>query len=87
MISGVTTHRGQSSMECDIKSLPPEHPARNTPLGLLKAEYKIGSTWRPVLPSFGIAKSTFNQLGEVWTQHQWRVNQGAEMEERKSGRC
>ena len=57
----------------DIKSLPVEHPIRNTPLGKIEAEYRVGTAWRKCLPSFGIAKVTYNQLGEVWAQHEWRT--------------
>lgn len=57
----------------DPKLVPKDHFSRTTPLGKLSAEYKIGSSWRNVLPTFGIAKSTWNDLGDVWTQHEWRI--------------
>lgn len=59
------------------KELPEDHPLRNTPLGKLNAKYKIGERFRPVLPSFGIAGSTWNQLGKVWTQHDWELDDGS----------
>lgn len=59
----------------DPKSLPEDHPLRTTPLGQLSAEYRIGQSWRKVLPTFGISKVPWNRLGEVWTQHDWRISQ------------
>ena len=53
-----------------LSDLPPEHKLRNTPLADIKAKYKHTSerTYREVLPSFGIAKRTYNELGVVWTK-------------------
>lgn len=51
-----------------LDSLPIDDPYRNTPLITIGAYYKpLSSPYaREVLPSFGIAKVTYNQLGEVW---------------------
>jgi hypothetical protein len=59
-----------------LNDLPPEHPLRNTPLIAIGAFYlPLGAkVWREVFPAFGIAKCTFNELGEVWTKwDRWKV--------------
>jgi hypothetical protein len=64
-------------MIIDLKSLPSEHPLRNTPLGEIRAEIRnIWQTrWRSI-QNWKIAKNTFNELGSVWTEcSQWRVSQ------------
>ena len=70
---GKPVERTVSKTYHDPKLVPEDHPCRTTPLGKLTAEYKIGSSWRKVLPTFGIAKGAWNDLGEVWTQHEWRI--------------
>lgn len=60
----------------DLKALPYDHAARNSPLAVIGAEYRFEGTktWFDVKPSFGIAKNTFNQLGPAWTnKHEWRA--------------
>lgn len=62
--------------EVRLNDLPLEDPNRNTPLLQIGAFYKDVSvkTWREVFPNFGIAKKTYNQLGEVWTNHtDWKA--------------
>jgi hypothetical protein len=57
--------------------LPPDHPLRNTPLAVIKATYQWerGQAVRTVLPSYGIAGNTFNELGDVWTNgYIWEVS-------------
>lgn len=59
-----------------LESLPEGHAYRNTPLASLGAVYRpVGSSvWRRVLPTYGIAGCTFNQLGEPWRRwDEWRV--------------
>ena len=52
-----------------LNDLPPSHPLRNKPLIEIGAQYQIKDSkiWATVTPPYGIAKKTFNQLGEVWT--------------------
>lgn len=60
----------------NLKELPFEHELRNQPLAAIGVEYKINGSkiWAKVLPSYGIAKKTFNDLGDVWTTwDEWRV--------------
>lgn len=62
-------------MTNDLKLLPNDHIKRNSPLVEIGAQYKgvHDSNWRSVLPSFGIARNTFNDLGETWLASQeWR---------------
>ena len=57
----------------DIDQLPYDHPLRNKPLIEIGAFYRNRDVkmWREVFPAFGIAKKTFNELGDVWTK--WDV--------------
>lgn len=58
-----------------IHTLDPTHPLRNAKLAEINAEYRqCGTkTWFPITPAFGIAKKTYNELGEVWTKnHEWQ---------------
>jgi hypothetical protein len=56
-------------MRIYLRDLPPDHELRNKPL--LGAWYHYtGQTFsREVLPSFGIAKSTYNRLADAWTNN------------------
>ncbi len=57
--------------------LEQQHPLRNTPLAKLKAQYRYTNDkiWRTVLPTFGIANVTFNQLGDAWILgKEWRCS-------------
>lgn len=56
----------------NLAELPIDHKLRNTPLGQINAFYRQAGTktYFEVFPSFNIAKKTFNQLGEVWTNNQ-----------------
>jgi hypothetical protein len=56
-----------------LEHLPREHPLRNKPLIEIKAWYSNrGGSWSEVFPSFGIAKKTYNELGDVWiNEHSW----------------
>ena len=59
-----------------LKNLPKEHPLRNKPLIEIGAEYKRydSKIWQAVTPPYGIAKKTYNDLGEVWTNwDEWRA--------------
>ena len=59
-----------------LELLPYNHILRNTKLIDIGAEYlrKGSKIWTEVTPSFGIAKVTYNQLGEVWTKYDiWRA--------------
>lgn len=60
----------------ELADLPYDHPLRNTPLIEIGAFYLIrdAKVWREVFPAFGIAKKTFNELGEVWvTWDRWKA--------------
>ena len=53
-----------------LEDLPKDHPYRNKPL--LGAFYKwkgFQKTWKEVMPTFPIAKNTYNQLSICWTEH------------------
>lgn len=59
-----------------LPELAPNDPLRNRSLAEIGAEYrhKAGKTWRRVLPTYRIARCTFNQLGPAWTENDvWRV--------------
>jgi hypothetical protein len=60
-------------MNQDLKQLDYYHVLRNTPLIEVGAKYQLkdGKMWFEVLPSFGIATKTFNQLGESWLHDNW----------------
>jgi hypothetical protein len=63
-------------MSEDLEQLPYEHPLRNTPLIEIGAFYRNRDVkmWREVFPAFGIAKKTFNELGDVWkTWDVWKA--------------
>lgn len=60
----------------DLKSLLTDHPLRNSPLSDIGAEYRFegAKVWREVKPTFAIAGSTFNALGDVWKDGKdWRA--------------
>jgi hypothetical protein len=60
----------------DLEQLPYNHLLRNTPLIEIGAFYRNRNikTWREVFPAFGIAKKTFNELGDVWkTWDVWKA--------------
>lgn len=61
----------------DLGALPVEHPLRNRPLVDIGAWYQLtpkGAMWHEVKPAFGIARRTYNELGEVWTNHHvWKA--------------
>jgi len=59
-----------------LNDLPINHELRNKPLIEIGAEYQIKDSkmWNKVMPAFGIAKKTFNDLAPVWTTWDiWRV--------------
>lgn len=57
------------NQEFVLNDLPKDHPIRNTRLDLLDPVYAVKGSkgWRPMFPTFGIAKKTFNDLTPVWT--------------------
>jgi len=59
-----------------LNELPYEHELRNKPLIEIGAQYLIRNSkvWATVTPPYGIAKKTFNELGDVWTKWDvWRA--------------
>jgi hypothetical protein len=59
-----------------LNDFPQEHPLRNAPLIKIGAFYlaRGSKVWREVFPAFGIAKFTYNELGEVWTKwDRWKA--------------
>ena len=53
-----------------------DHALRNAPLKDIGAEYRWrgAKAWKAVLPSFRIARSTYNDLGSAWTDSDgWRA--------------
>jgi hypothetical protein len=66
----------------NLKELPPDHPQRNTPLREIGAEYRNihRREWQSVA-QWNIGVSTYNELGPVWTDHEWRaLNTGERLE-------
>lgn len=58
-----------------LHELPIDHPARNTPLAQIGAEVRnlTSQQWRD-LKTWRIGRSTYNELGPVWTEcNQFRV--------------
>jgi hypothetical protein len=53
-----------------LNDLPYEHELRNKPLIEIGAKYQIrdSKVLAEVTPPYGIAKKTYNQLGDVWTK-------------------
>jgi len=52
-----------------LNDLPPDHPDRNRSLLGARYRWQLGKTWREVKPGFGIAQSTYNDLGPAWTDN------------------
>lgn len=54
-----------------LAELPTDHPLRNTPLVDIEAcfVYCGEKTKRFVKPTWKIARSTYNDLGEAWTSN------------------
>lgn len=54
----------------ELHTLPIGHVLRNTPLIQIKAQYKHinEKSFREIGQNFGIAKNTYNQLGDVWVR-------------------
>jgi hypothetical protein len=61
-------------MTTNLAELPIEHPLRNIPLRDINAEYRNNQRkdWQDIA-KWKIATSTYNQLGLVWTSHNWRI--------------
>lgn len=55
--------------EIYLADLPIDHELRNKSLIEIGAEYQIkdSKVWAKVMPAYGIAKKSYNQLGPVWT--------------------
>lgn len=76
----VISQNGNDGYHYDVEKflheLDDDHPNRNVSLLEIGAIYKgiKEKTWREVLPSFGISKNTYNQLGETWTDNiEWKA--------------
>lgn len=58
-----------------LHELPPDHPERNQPLeGAFygpKGTALKRTGWKQVLPSYKLAKRTYNDLGPAFTQYDW----------------
>jgi len=50
-----------------LKDLPPDHPDRNRPLVGMFNRSRGSKLWYEVMPAFGIANKTYNQLAACWT--------------------
>lgn len=50
-----------------LHTLPGGHPDRNRPLVGCLYRWKHAKSWREVKPTFGIARVTYNDLGDAWT--------------------
>ena len=62
-----------------LSDLPTEHELRNLPLWIIGARYRNTfnpkSVWREVLPSFGIASYTYDELADCWTSNaEWKAD-------------
>lgn len=55
----------------ELHTLDTDHPLRNTPLIQIGGQYKhMGDkVFREIFPNFAIAKVSYNQLAEVWTNN------------------
>ena len=53
----------------ELHTLPAGHPLRSRPLAGCWYRWTEGTAWREVMPSFGIAKCTYDQLGPSWTTY------------------
>lgn len=52
----------------DLKTLPTDHPLRNQPLGILKAQTRNHMMKRWVeVSTIKIGRATFNELASCWT--------------------
>ena len=56
-------------MKIYLRDLPQEHELRNKPLLGALYHYTNQSFAREVLPSYGIARATYNQLADAWTNN------------------
>lgn len=52
-----------------LHELPPDHPDRNRPLAGCFYRWKNAKVWREIFPTYGIAKRTYNELGEAWADN------------------
>lgn len=52
-----------------LDTLPPNHPDRNRPLAGCWYKYKTAKLWSEITPTFKIARVTYNDLGNAWTQY------------------
>jgi hypothetical protein len=55
-----------------LSALPISHPLRNRPLAEIGARYSNvhgNGRWTTVTPAFGIAKTTYNDLGQTWKEN------------------
>lgn len=64
----------------NLKTLPKDHPLRNTPLLEIGAYYlpKDTKVWAEVRNAYGISKKTFNELGDVWLIDEWKATKFSE---------
>lgn len=51
-----------------LHDLPKDHALRCMPLAGCWYRWNKGKDWRRVKPSFGIAGSSYNELGPAWTE-------------------
>lgn len=56
-------------MRIYLHELAQDHELRNKPLLGALYHYKGQSFAREVLPSYGIARATYNQLADAWTNN------------------
>lgn len=54
-------------MRVYLRNLPEDHPLRNQPLQGAFYHSTNGKISREVFASYGIAKNTYNQLSDAWT--------------------
>lgn len=70
----------------DLKTLPEDHPLRNTSLDKIGAEFKrcaSDSEFRLVVPGRQLADNTYNTLEGVWAMfYEWRVPESASVTDR-----
>jgi len=52
-----------------LHELPKNHPDRNRPLAGCRYRWRKGKAWKTIKPTFGIAASSYNDLGTAWTDN------------------
>jgi hypothetical protein len=60
-----------------LDTLPTDHADRNKPLVGCYYRWRLGKAWNQIKPTYAIAKSSYNQLGQAWIDNDefcWNPN-------------